>query len=84
MDLQADINWIKNQLDSVTDPDLIKAFKSLLNYRNKKSQSGTPDWWEELSAEEKADIEEGIQEADRGELISAEEVYSKIRAKLEG
>ena len=36
MDLQADINWIKAEIEKVRDPQLIMAFKNLLNYRNSK------------------------------------------------
>ena len=36
MDLQADIQWIKNELSHVSDPKLIEAFKNLLQYRKSK------------------------------------------------
>ncbi len=39
MNIKAEINWIKLQLDKVDDPDLISAFKSLLTYRERNSQS---------------------------------------------
>ena len=77
MDLQADINWIKAELMKVKDPELISAFKSLLKYRKKKVQA---DWWDEISDKEKAEINEGIDQADKGELISHDEMkksYSK-------
>lgn len=38
-----------------------------------------PDWWDELSDDEKADIEEGLDEADKGEVFSHEEVMAKYR-----
>lgn len=41
MDLQADIQWIKNELNGVRDPNLIKAFKNLLIYR-KAQKKGDP------------------------------------------
>ena len=28
------------------------------------------DWWDEISAEERAEIEEGLAQADRGEVVS--------------
>jgi hypothetical protein len=37
MNIKAEINWIKLQLDKVDDPDLISAFKSLLTYRERNS-----------------------------------------------
>lgn len=42
MNIQAEIKWIQNQLNDVTDPDLITVFKTLLNYQ-KKSILNTDD-----------------------------------------
>ncbi len=39
MDLQKDINWIKAELNNVTEPHLIEAIKQMLAYRNSKSTS---------------------------------------------
>ena len=36
MNIQAEIKWIQNQLNDVTDPDLITVFKTLLKYRKKR------------------------------------------------
>ncbi len=33
MDIQADINWIKTELTTVTEPQLIEAIKQMLSYR---------------------------------------------------
>jgi len=79
MDLQADITWIKSQLDKVTDPNLIEAFKNMLQYRNKKESA---DWWDEISEAERAAIDEGIAQADRGELIPYEEVRKQVKEKF--
>jgi hypothetical protein len=38
MSLQADIQWIKTELDYVKDPDLIEAFKRLLSFRKSKTE----------------------------------------------
>ena len=45
----------------------------------KKEKSA--DWWEEISEAERNAIEEGLAEADRGELIPNEEVTKEVRAK---
>lgn len=71
MSLQADIKWIQSELSQVTDPELISAFKSLLTYRKKQV---TRDWWDEISEDERAEINEGIRQADNGEVISHGEV----------
>jgi predicted transcriptional regulator len=39
------------------------------------------DWWDEISPEEKKAIENGLAEADKGELIPHEEVMKEVRAK---
>lgn len=44
MNIQAEIKWIQNQLNEVTDPDLIAAFKNLLNYRKKKTAKSGDDF----------------------------------------
>ena len=76
MDLQADRNWIISELKDVKDPDLIEAFKNLLKYRRKNENA---DWWDGLDNEQKADIEQGIKELERGERYSYESVISKYR-----
>lgn len=40
------------------------------------------DWWEEISNEEREAIEEGIAEADRGELVPHEEVRNQLKSKF--
>ena len=41
MSLQSDIQWIKDELSQVRDPELINAFKSLLKYRQKHQESNS-------------------------------------------
>ena len=45
-----------------------------------KKEKGA-DWWDEISDAERNAIEEGLAEADRGELIPHEEVMKEVRAK---
>jgi len=45
-----------------------------------KNEKGT-DWWDEISDGERAAIEEGLAEANRGELIPHEEVMKEVREK---
>lgn len=45
-------------------------------------QSQKQDWWDLISAEEKAEIEEGITQADLGETKTTEEVLSKYKKWL--
>jgi predicted transcriptional regulator len=45
-----------------------------------KKEKGA-DWWDELGEDQKAELEESLAEADRGELIPHEEVMKEVRAK---
>jgi predicted transcriptional regulator len=77
MDIQAEkLNLIK-WLADINEPAVIKRFVAL----KKKQQS---DWWDQISTEEKTEIEEGLTQADKGELVSHQEVmakYQKWRSK---
>ena len=70
MDIQAEklrlIEWLASLRDSKTISELI-AFK----------KSKETDWWDEISLEEKAEIEEGLAQADRGELVPHKQVMAK-------
>jgi predicted transcriptional regulator len=62
-------------IDSINDS---KALKDIYSFITKKTDV---DFWDELSDEQKAEIEESIAEHDRGEGISHEEVMKEIKAK---
>jgi len=47
-----------------------------------KLQSQKEDWWNLIGSEEKAEIEEGLAQADRGETKTTEEVLSKYKPWL--
>jgi predicted transcriptional regulator len=70
MDIQAEKLKLINWLTDVTEPSVIKRFIALKNDQ-------AADWWDQISEEERAEIEEGLAEADRGEVLSHEEVMSK-------
>jgi thiamine pyrophosphate-dependent acetolactate synthase large subunit-like protein len=40
------------------------------------------DWWDKLSAQEKAAIDEGLAQANRGELIPHEQVMEEISKRF--
>jgi predicted transcriptional regulator len=79
MSLQTEINWIQSELMKVKDPDLIKAVKSLLKYREKQVQG---DWWDEISDKEKASIKRGLAQSAKGETKSHKEVMVKYKEWL--
>jgi predicted transcriptional regulator len=50
--------------------------------RIEELQSEKVDWWNSISDEEKAEIEEGIKQADGGEFKTTDEVLSKYKKWL--
>jgi predicted transcriptional regulator len=60
------IQW----LAGVRDTSTIREFITL-----KKSKEA--DWWDEISAGERNEIQEGIAQADRGEVVPHGEVMTK-------
>lgn len=79
MNIKAEIENLKTELDKVEDVHLIRAIKSLLNYA--KQHSSQSDWWNQISEEEKAAINKGIEQANNGELKDYSEVRASIRDK---
>jgi predicted transcriptional regulator len=72
MDIQAEkLNLIK-WITEVEEPSVIEQFIALKNEQQR-------DWWNEMSDEEKAEIEEGLSEASRDEVYSHEEVMAKYK-----
>jgi len=63
-------------IDKINDVSILNAVKVLLS----KGEAET-DWWDEISAEERHAIEQGLAEADRGEVIPHEEVMKQVKAK---
>ena len=77
MDIQAEkLNLIK-WLTDIEEPTVLKKLIALKN--NEET-----DWWDLIDDEERAEIEEGLAQADRGEGISHQEFiakYDKWRSK---
>ena len=61
------ISWISHLLD-----------ENILS-RIDELQSQKDDWWNLINNEERNEIEEGIQQANRGELKSTDEVLTKYK-----
>lgn len=71
MDMKAEKLGLIQWLAQLTDERMIVKILAL-----RKEQE---DWWEQITAEEKAEIEEGLLQADRGEVKS----HSEIRKRYE-
>lgn len=72
MDIQAEklepIRWLAD----INEPSIIKRFIAL----KKKQQS---DRWNDISLDEKSEIEKGLAQADNGEVAPYEEVMAKYQ-----
>ena len=75
MDIQSKKLELIQWLATVDDPDILKEFIAL-------KQTKESDWWDEISPEERAEIEEGLDQADKGEVTPHEEVMAKYRKWL--
>jgi hypothetical protein len=78
MDLQADIKWIKSELNQVTDQNLIEAFKQLLTYRkNKVDESNL-----EIQKEMVASAIKSNEDIKSGRTYSIEQAENRLENRL--
>ena len=75
IELRADLH---NMIDKISDNNVLLAVKTLLSGKTVKKT----DWWDTISKDERAEIEQGLTEADRGEVIPQEEVLEKYKKWL--
>jgi predicted transcriptional regulator len=77
MDIQAEKLDLIKWLTDIEEPAVLQKLIALKNDQQ-------TDWWDLIDDEERAEIEEGLAEADRGEGISHQEFiakYDKWRSK---
>jgi predicted transcriptional regulator len=67
-------------IDSVQDSKMLKITYLLLS----KTEEGNKDWWDTISAKEKAAIEEGLKDIKKGNVFSHDKVMQEIRAEFPG
>ena len=58
MDIQADLKWIQQELESVKDPTLLDAIKNILQYRKRYEPQSIEDYNNDIELAEQ-DIKEG-------------------------
>ncbi len=75
MNLQAKKLELVQYILNTEKPSVLEKVEAV--FKKEKAE----DWWDEISEAEKEEIEKGIAEADRGELIPHEEVMKEVRAK---
>ncbi|MEE4177070.1 MAG: hypothetical protein V2I46_06120 [Bacteroides sp.] len=68
-DLKSDLYRL---IENIDDVDVLEAVKVLLSSRLPRN-----DLWNEISEGERAEIDEGLKQADRGETKTTEEILSK-------
>ena len=74
MDIQLEKLELIKFIAETEDVSLIKSFKKLLKKEKK-------DWWEDLSDEQKADIEQGERDFENGDFVTSEEFFEMLKAK---
>jgi len=75
MNLQAKKLEIVQLILNTKKPSVLKKVEDVL-----KKEKLT-NWWDEISEAERHAIEQGLAEAERGELISHEQVMKEVKAK---
>lgn len=73
MNLEAEKLSLIQWLAQVTDEEIIDKIKTL--------RASTSDWWDQITIEERTEIEEGLSQANSGEVIPHEEVMKKYRKR---
>lgn len=71
MNLEADLKWIHQELDTVKDPTFIEAIKNMLKYRNKVTS-------ERISVEQyNTEIEASEKEIESGNFYTQDQVRER-------
>ena len=74
MDIQLEKLELIKVIAETEDVSLIKSFKKLLKKEKR-------DWWEDLTDEQKADIEQGERDFENGDFVTSEEFFQMLKAK---
>jgi predicted transcriptional regulator len=74
MDIQAEKIQLIEWLAALNKPSVIKKLVAL-----KEKET---DWWDEISADEKSEIEEGLAQADKGQLVPHNKVMERYKKWL--
>jgi len=75
MNIQAKKLELVQRILNTNKPSLLEKINKIFE------QEGETDWWDELSDEERASIQEGLDQLDRGEGIPHEKVMEEIKTK---
>ena len=74
-EIRADLH---NMIDKISDRNVLNAVRTLLSGKAETKA----DWWDTIGAEERREIEQGLDEDDKGEVTPHEEVREKYKKWL--
>jgi predicted transcriptional regulator len=74
MDIQLEKLELIKKLAETNDFAVIESIKKIFQKEKK-------DWWEDLTDEQKADIEQGERDFENGEFVTSEEFFEMLKAK---
>lgn len=69
---------LHSMIDKISDRNVLNALRTLLADKT----SAKADWWETISQEEREEIEQGLSEAEKGEVTPHEQVMEKYKKWL--
>lgn len=69
---------LHSMIDKVTDSKVLYAIQTLLAATTLNEN----DWWDTISGDERSEIEQGICEADNGDVIAHDEVMEQFKKWL--
>lgn len=72
MNIELEKSELMKLLSETNDESIIASIKKIFSTQKK-------DWWDELTEEQKFEIEESDREIDRGEFVLYEEVMARHR-----
>lgn len=75
LELKIDLH---NMIDKVEDNKILNTVKSILSSYSKDKV----DWWHNISEDERADIIEGIKQANKGDTFTTKEVMEDYQKWL--
>ncbi len=77
-EIKADLH---NLIEKTEDINILKALKVLLKKQFASDKSEQKDFWDELPETVKEEIEESINEADKGSVYTHEEIMQEMKEK---
>lgn len=82
MNIQAEKVDIIEKVVKIQDENLLQAIRNLIQFGMQyQEQTSDTDFWEELTAQQKASVEESILQLEAGQGSSQKEVMAELRQR---